>query len=174
MRSVFSFYIVLVSFSSFAQTNNFPQSWVGNWKGELQWFRNGKELPQRVNMELRIQPLSTNGEFSWHIIYGKETEDSRPYTLRPKDSTGIHWAIDEKNSIVLDQFWIGNKFCGAFTVLNSTILNSYWIENDKLIAEFYTIGSKPFNTTGKGTDEIPLVDSYKANSYQKAILSKVK
>lgn len=156
----------------FGQSAGFPKSWQGNWKGELLWFRTGNKEPQKVNMELRIQPSAVAGEYNWHIIYGKETEDSRPYVLRAKDSAGVHWVIDENNGIVLDQFWTANKFCGAFTVMSSTIFNNYWIEGDKLIVEFFTIGAKPFSITGKGTEESPVVDSYKVNGYQRAILTR--
>jgi hypothetical protein len=154
------------------QQPGFPVSWAGNWKGELQWFRTGAKEPQKVNMELRIQPSTTAGEYSWHLIYGKETEDSRPYILKQKDTAGIHWVIDENNGIVLDQFWAGNKFCGAFTVMNSTIVNNYWMENDKLMVEFFTLSAKPLLTTGKGTEESPSVDTYKVAGYQKAVLTR--
>lgn len=161
------------SLLALGQHSGFPATWKGNWKGELKWYRTGVQEPQAVSMELRIQPTGNEGEISWHLIYGKETDDSRPYLLKPKDTTGVHWVIDEKNGIVLDQFWTANKFCGAFTVMNSTIINSYWLEGDNLIAEFYTLGAKPLVTTGQGTAESPSVDSYKMNGYQKAVLKKV-
>lgn len=154
------------------QSASFPQSWVGNWKGELQWFKTGKAEPQKVNMELRIQPADSANKYTWQIIYGSPTEDTRPYTLIPKDTTGVHWVIDENNGIVLDQFWIADKFSGVFTVMNNTIINSSWIENDKLMIEFYSIGAKPSATTGNGTEESPSVDSYKIGSYQKAVLTR--
>lgn len=157
-----------------SQPSSFPKNWVGNWKGELQWFKTGQPEPQKVNMELRIQPADSANKFTWQIIYGSASQDNRPYILIPKDSTGIHWAIDENNGIVLDQFWVAGKFCGAFTVMNNTIVNNYWMENDKLMIEFYSISAKPITTTGNGTDESPSVDSYKIGSYQKAILQRSK
>ena len=48
------------------------------------------------------------------------------------------------------------------------------MEDDKLYVEFFNIGAKPMITTGKGTDEIPFVDSYKLGSYQKAVLIRAK
>ena len=69
-------------------------------------------------MELRIQPSDSAHRFSWQIIYGNANEDNRPYTLIAKDSSKGHWVIDEHNGIVLDQYWIAGKFCGAFTVMN--------------------------------------------------------
>ncbi|MGB3005422.1 MAG: hypothetical protein WBC06_02860 [Chitinophagaceae bacterium] len=159
---------------SSAQKNSFPGSWIGNWKGELQWYKTGKPDPQKVNMELRIMPGDSIGQYTWQIIYGSITEDNRPYILKAKDAANGHWVIDELNGIVLDQFWVGNKFCGAFTVKTSTIFNNYWIEKGKLMVEFFSIGAKPLLTTGKGTEDSPPVDSYKVGSYQKAVLTRQK
>lgn len=174
MRFVTLLLSLITSFTAISQSTTFPQSWVGNWKGELEWFKTGKTEPQKVNMELRIQPTDIPGTFTWQIIYGAATEDNRPYTLIAKDTTKTHWVIDELNGIVLDQYWVGNKFCGAFTVMGNTIINNYWKENDKLIVEFYSIGAKPVATTGNGTEESPSVDSYKIGSYQKAVLQRLK
>jgi hypothetical protein len=154
------------------QSASFPEKWVGNWKGELQWFKTGKPEPQKVMMELRIQPADSVRKYTWQILYGSATQDNRPYTLLAKDTSGIHWVIDENNGIVLDQYWVAGKFCGAFTVMNNTIVNNYWMEDDKLMVEFFSISAKAVTTTGNGTEESPKVDSYKIGSYQKAVLTR--
>ena len=115
-----------------------------------------------------------DSSYTWQLIYGSKEEDYRPYILKPVNKEEGHWVIDELSGIVLNQFWTGNKFSGAFTVQKSTIINSYWIENDKMFVEFYNIGAKPLITTGKGTEEVPFVDSYKLGSYQKAVLVRTK
>jgi hypothetical protein len=174
MRKIFFFVVILagLSYESVAQVDEFPRSWVGNWKGELHWYKGNARAPQIINMELRIQPTDSADKYSWQIIYGSEAKDNRPYTLISKDTAKGHWAIDEHNGIILDQFRVANKFCGAFTVGNATIINNYWLENGKLHLEFYSMVAKPIATTGRGTDESPSVDSYKMNSYQKAVLTK--
>lgn len=124
-------------------------------------------------MELRIQPSAdTVGQYSWNLIYGTPAKDNRPYILKPVDTAKGHWVIDEINGIVLDQYWIANKFGGVFTVKNATIVNTYWIEKGKLYIEFLTYTSKPIATTGNGDEQIPFVDSYEVKSYQKAVLLK--
>lgn len=157
-----------------AQTTPFPKSWEGDWKGELSWYKTGSSAPQKVKMELRIHPADSVNSWSWQIIYGSASEDNRPYRLIMKDSAGIHWVIDELNGIVLDQYWVGNKFSGAFTVMNSTIINTYWMEGDELFIEFFSLGAKPLTTTGYGTEDSPSVDSYRVAGYQKAILKRSK
>lgn len=174
MRKYFLSIFLAVCFCAAAQTESFPKSWEGNWKGTLGWYRTGSDSAMKVNMELHISPLDTAGVWNWKIIYGTADKDSRPYQLIQKDDKGIHWVIDEQNGILLDQYWVNGKFCGAFTVMNSTIINSYWMEGENLIVEFYNIGAKPVNTTGKGDEEVPYVQSYAVGSYQKAVLSRVK
>ena len=175
MKSIMLILSCFVSVAVSSQSKSFPQSWVGNWKGELNWYKTGTKDPKKVIMELRIEAIQMPGSpdaWTWQIIYGSETEDNRPYKLIQKDTAGIHWVIDENNGIVLDQYWVGNKFSGAFTVQNSTIINSYWMEKNKLIVEFFNIGAKPVATTGKGTEDSPKVDSYKMGSYQRAVLTR--
>lgn len=163
----------LIAISVNAQTNTFPKNWEGNWKGDLSWYKTGNNEPTIVNMELRIHPTDSTDTWTWQIIYGSETEDNRPYKLVKKDTSGVHWAIDENNGIILDQYWVANKFSGAFTVISSTIINNYWLEDGKLLVEFYTLIAKPVSTTGFSTEDSPKVDSYKISGYQKAVLKRV-
>lgn len=171
LRLYFLPLLFLCSISN-AQQTKFPQSWMGHWKGELQWSKAGNDTVQKVKMELHISPSAEPGKYNWQILYGDNKADNRPYILFAKDSTKGHWAIDENNGIVLDQFLIADRFCGAFTVQNSTIINNYWLDGDKLVVEFYNLNLKTSFSSGKGTEESPLVDSYRIRSYQKAILHK--
>ena len=149
---------------------SFPKAYVGHWKGDLLWYQTGKPVPQKVKMQLIIRPTDTANVYTWQIIYGEKGEDNRPYLLKPVDTARGHWQVDEQNGIVLDQYLVGNRFTSAFTVQTTTIIDSYWREGKNLIAEFYSLTSKPVATTGHGTDESPKVDSYGTKGYQKAIL----
>ena len=172
-RSLLLVLLVYCYIAAPAQLSGFPAEWKGNWKGELQWYKAGKADPEKVNMELRIYPAETPGQYNWHIIYGTIEQDSRPYLLRPVDSSGVHWVIDERNGIILDQYWVANRFTGVFSVQQSTLVNCYYMEDNKLFVEFTSFGKKPVNSTGSGTEESPTVDSYQVRSYQKAILYRI-
>lgn len=150
------------------QKNSFPDSWRGNWKGSLLWFRPGTEAPQEVPMQLQIIKADTG--YNWHLTYGEQAGDHRPYLLLPRDSARGHWLIDERNGIVLDQFWAGGRLSGAFTVQTSTLVNTYYLQGDSLTVEFYSIGASPISTSGEGTESSPRVDSYRLQGYQKAVL----
>lgn len=145
---------------------------MGHWEGELEWFQPGRKDPQRVKMQLIILPADTAGQYTWQIIYGEKNEDNRPYLLKPVDTAKGEWVIDERNGILLNHYWVGGRFTSAFTVQNSTIFDSYWIEDDRLVAEFYSISAKPVSTTGGSGDDVPLVHSYATKAYQKAVLKR--
>lgn len=170
------FCVLILSFFSFFTTSaqqypKFPDAFIGHWYGTLDWYSDGVAAPKKVNMELHIQPVKDSSlQYSWHIVYGKISEDSRPYLLKAIDTTKGHWVIDEKNGIILDQYWKGGKFAGVFTVSGTSILNSYWLENGALHMEFFSFPEKVKSSTGLGTEASPKVNSYHIRSYQKAVL----
>ena len=159
---------------SFAQDKStFPNDFIGQWKGTLEWYRTGNSKPEKVNMELTILPSKDSaGQYSWHMVYGSASQDNRPYLLKPVDTAKGHWVIDELNGIVLHQYWVGNRFICSFTVLDNTITNTYYLENGNLIAEFIANPAKAVSTSGKGTEDSPTVDSYVIRGFQRAVLKK--
>jgi hypothetical protein len=182
------FIFFLFSFNGVAQSKSrakvkrsspttFPQSFIGDWKGKLNWYSNGGKV-QTVTMEMHIKATDTTNQYTWQIVYGNSTKlttaDNRPYILKKIDTLDEHWEIDELNGIVLDSYWLGNRFSGVFTVQGNTILDSYWLENGDMHIEFFSYKQSALTTTGNGTAESPKVDSYKMGSYQKAVLKKMK
>jgi hypothetical protein len=159
-----------------AQTNSFPQSFAGRWKGKLQWMVAGKPV-REFSMQLIIQPADTAGQFTWQIIYtdtaaSAGAADNRPYLLKPVDTAHGHWLIDERDGILLDSYVHGNSIHGAFTVQGNTIVDNYRVEGNTITVEFFSIKLADKRTSGKGTDETPFVDSYTISSYQTGTLQK--
>ena len=171
MRLCFLFTALIAVSSAFSQ--DFPGKFIGHWEGDLHWYQTGQRQPQIVKMQLMVQPADTAGHYNWQLIYGSKSEDSRPYILKPVDTARGHWLIDERNGIVLDQYWTGNRLSGAFTVQGSTIVNSYWLEEDRLMIEFFSIGAQSVNKSGGTSEEVPVVESYAIKSFQKAVLRRV-
>lgn len=159
--------------STAAPAQEFPGSFVGCWEGALLWYQAGKE-PRKVPMQLVVQPSDSAGQFTWRMVYGEQGADNRPYLLKPVDTARGHWVIDERNGIVLDQYWIGGRLTGAFTVQGTTIISSYGLQGAELVVEFQSMGSAPIHTTGGGAADIPPVDSYAVKGYQRAVLKKKK
>jgi hypothetical protein len=158
----------------FSQTvfsqSTFPAGWTGLWKGDLLWYNSPGKEPKKIEMQLSIQKGDTS--WTWQMSYGKPGEDNRPYSLFPVDSIKGHWAINEHNGIVLDQYFLANRLTGAFTVGQNTIINSYELRGDSLMVEFNSLQAKPINVTGLGTEDSPKVDSYRVQSFQRAVLTR--
>lgn len=172
MRAITLLLLLFLSYTSYCQ-KDFPSSFVGHWKGEIEWYRPGVDTAKKFKMQLIIQPTDSANRFTWKIVYGEKGEDTRPYRLKPVDPVKGHWMVDEQNGILLDQYWIGPKLYAVFSVGGTTIVNSYWREGARLLVEFASFPSKPVRTSGTGTEESPTVESYNVRSYQKGILSRV-
>lgn len=174
MKFILSVTLLFISFTAAAQQkSNFPQNFIGNWKGTLQWMVAGKPT-QTFTMQLRIQPADTAGQYTWQIIYGDDDKDNRPYILKPVDTAKGYWVVDERNGIVLGSYIFGNCLQGAFSVSENTIVDNYCVDGDGMQVEFFNIKLADKKQSGKGTDEVPLVESYRLSGYQKGILKRIK
>jgi hypothetical protein len=173
MRPILFLFFLAFTFGAAAQ-KGFPATFVGHWQGEIAWYRQGAAEPRKFKMQLLIQPTDSAGRYTWKIIYGEKGEDTRPYELKAVDTATGHWMVDEKNGILLDQYFIGGKLYSVFSVGGTTIVNSYWREGDRLAVEFASFPAKAVRTSGAGTEESPTVESYAVRSYQKGILARVK
>ncbi len=150
-------------------TNDFPRRWVGKWKGTMHWYQ-GLVEREPVLMELHILPLDSADHYTWRMIYGSQQSDVRPYILKPFNKEKGHWLIDERNSIVLDHFLVGDRFSSSFTVQGNTLINNTWLSGDSLSVEFYNMQEKPIAISGGGDSTIPKVKSYGIRTYQRAVL----
>lgn len=167
-------FVCSLLFSIASAQHHFPQDFVGHWQGNLQWYQAGKAAPQTVKMQLLVQPTYTVGIYTWQLTYGDKGQDDRPYLLKSVDTARGHWAVDERNGIIIDQYFVGNRFTSAFTVQSATIITSCWREGENLLMEFHSLSAKPVSTTGTGTEDSPTVMSYGVKGYQRAVLSKKK
>ena len=150
---------------------NFPKDFIGKWKGSLNWYPAGKEM-QTVKMQLNIQPEPGPSQYSWQLIYGDSAKHNRPYHLKPVDTASNHWVVDENDGIMLDGYWIGNRFISMFNVQGSTITAIYWIEDMSLHIEMISTKTEAVRESGKDNSDVPAVTSFPVRSYQKAILYK--
>ncbi|MCX8020957.1 MAG: hypothetical protein N2747_10735 [Chitinophagaceae bacterium] len=123
-----------------------------------------------MSLEIRKGDSSEN---SWIIRYGSDGKDERRYSLRPADSLGKHWIIDEKNGILLDFFHESNTLTGAFSVQNATLVTKYSKLKKRLIFEVISKRSEPARISGAGTEESPEIKTYKITAIRSAELKKI-
>ncbi|TNE54672.1 MAG: hypothetical protein EP344_14035 [Bacteroidetes bacterium] len=155
-------------------TLGFPASWTGDWHGTLDIF-NARGKVQSVPMWIEIHPIdtSTTGRYTFGLVYGSKTEDYRPYELVPVEPEKGLWRVDEKNSIVMESYQYGPKLLCWFTVQGSRVLCTYEKRGDDMLFEVYSGAEKPVSTTGntqQGEEEIPEVQTFPFNVFQRAVL----
>jgi 3D (Asp-Asp-Asp) domain-containing protein len=149
---------------------SFPYSWKGVWSGNLQLF-NQAGLKLTVPMKLHILPTADTSRWHWVIQYDTS---KRNYELII-DEFKKEYFIDEKNSIVIPASLFDNTLVSCFEVAGSTLQASYSKMDDELL---FTISS--LNTSLKDKsggivyegEEIPIVESYRVVSFQRAILQR--
>ncbi len=150
--------------------------WLGEWEGTLYIYKNN-EKPKEVKMEVRHFTTDTLGTYGWFLIYGEDKiAGRRSYFLKTIDEDKGHYTVDEKNSIFLDTYMIGNKMISTFDVEGSLISSIYTLLNkEEMMFEIIYSNTNDANISGGSEvedEEIPKVLSYKVGTYQKAILKK--
>lgn len=150
-----------------AQTN-FPDAYLGTWKGVLRIEPAGAEVP----MTLQLGPAITKDSvYEYVLTYHGKTEDVRRYELHVVDKRKGIFSVDEKNSIILAERLVGNKLISIFSVQGSALLITLELKENEIVFEVVSWPADNPQTSG-GKDDIPPVHSYTANAYQRAILKR--
>lgn len=154
----------------------FPEDYMGKWKGELNIF-NPSGKAQTIEMGLNILPIDGSENLTFTIIYGEDKpENYRNYELITVDKEKNTYLMDEKNSILIDAYYVGGKLFQTFEVVGNLIActlskkgsNLYWeISSTKLDNQKVTGGQEH-----EGED-IAEVKSYRTKVFQEGILSRM-
>jgi hypothetical protein len=180
MRQFLSFLLSLplsLAAQSAVDSLAFPASWAGDWSGTLQIYT-AKGLAQSVPMTIEIHPIdtSTEGRYTFGLIYSSKEQDWRPYELVPVSPEKGIWKVDEKNSIVMESYLYGPKLLCLFTVQGSRILCTYEkTDTNTLVFEVMAGAENPVSTTGKteqAGEQIPEVNTYPFSAFQRAVLTR--
>ncbi len=154
----------------------FPQSWLGEYAGTLV-ISKAQGVVQEVPMRLIIKPTDSSNTVTWNIIYGADsTKGLRGYVLRTVDSKKGLYLLDEKNSIAIESYLIGNKLFNSYSVEGNAMITTTEKMGDSLVFEIIFGKEAPISTTGgeKVKEEnIPVVKTFPVLLNQKAILKKL-
>ncbi len=156
-------------------TNTFPNSWLGNWEGDLNIFKDNK-IVQTIPMELEMLEIDTSNNFIWAIIYGEDKiKGRRAYELEILNAEKGQYRVDENNSIKLETYLFQNKLLSWYEVAGSKILCIYEKQGDQMIFEIIFGSAEPVSITGDQKvdgEDIPAVRTFPIGGYQRAVLTK--
>lgn len=173
-------FLLLFSIPTFSQTNtpdilSFPQSWEGIWTGTLDIFT-PKGKSQSLPMELHIMPSETTDNHTFWIIYGEDKEKGlRPYEMVTIDAARGLYAVDEKNTIQMEAYLLGNTLIQRFEVMNMMLITINEKIGDTIVWQTISGKLNAISSTGnQDVDgaEIPEVKAYPIGNLQKAILTR--
>lgn len=173
MRLFLSSLLLLLFSGIFAQNQepHFPDTWFGEWAGELSIY-SAAGVAQTLEMELHISEKE-EGKWGWTIIYKGDETDVREYELQLKDASKAHYVIDEKNSILLDGYYLGNTLINRFSVNNSLLMINYTFESGHIVFDVFSGQKDNTQLTGEEIKDFKIY-SYQMGTRQRAILFKKK
>ena len=152
-----------------------PDDWLGNWQGSLRLLKPGSDEARVFPMRLEIAQTEDSSRFNWTIIYGEgEEADVRKYELISQPDQAGHFIIDEKNSILLDQYLIGNTMVSRFAVDQTLLFVTYHLQGDRLFSQMASGPMENPRVSGLEIEEasVDSVRSYVMKGMQEAILTR--
>lgn len=148
--------------------------WLGTWSGTATNHRpDGSSFD--FPMTLTIAPINgTPDRYTWTVTYGDgERQQVRAYELVVIDAASGRYAIDEKNSIVLDTVLLDGALYSQFEVegVRLTTINRLGPDPDEMTCEILTTPAEPTTITGN-TGTVPPVGLFSPRSLQRAVLTR--
>lgn len=167
--------IVTLGFFSNSPAQTTPAQWIGQWQGELEIYNYRQAQPEKVNMQMNITAINDS---TWHwVTYYTEDEriiSEKNYQLVTIDANAGLYQVDELNGIKLQAQMLGSRLITYFEVGNNLLTICYFTRQNQLFFEVNFANNKTKLETGGVSDEVPVVLTYRASTFQQAILSKVK
>ncbi len=143
----------------------FPDDFLGNWAGKMEWSKAGEQKATDVPMRFSLTRTPNPKEFEYLIVYGEKSQDTRPYLLREVDAAKGKWEVDERNGAVLSEQWVANSLNSVFKVGKVTLYGSLQRVGKNLVWQITTYG-EPSAPDAAGVVCQPVL------SVQRAVLSR--
>ncbi len=152
---------------------NFPVDWSGKWRGDLKVY-SGLGLQYTIKMELHLIPQENSENYDYTIIYDSpERFDKRLYELIVVDQSQGLYLLDEKNTILIESYFMGGKWFQRFDVVENLLVCSIEQIGNQLVWEITSGKTEAISTSGDTSlEDIFEVNTYPVGVYQKAVLSK--
>jgi len=152
---------------------SFPEDWTGRWKGALKIY-SGLGLQDGLKMELIIEPIANSENYTFTIVYDNSLElTKRNYELIVVDKDQGLFLVDEKNTILIESYFMGGKWFQRFEVAGNMLICTIEMQGKNLVWEITSGNSEKISTSGdEGAEGILPVNTYPFGVYQRAVLTK--
>jgi len=182
----YTFFILLLTYSCVSKKTfnqeaedariesiSFPEDWTGLWKGDLKIY-SGLGLQDQLKMELIIEPIVNSENFTFTIVYDTGLDlTKRNYELIVVDKDQGLFLVDEKNTIMIESYFMGGKWFQRFEVAGNMLICTIEMQNKNLVWEITSGKSEKISTSGdENIEGILPVNTYPFGVYQRAVLTK--
>lgn len=154
------------SVTDITSTLNFPQDYVGIYKGTLTiTSSNGDE---HIPMEFHLGTTTDSTKYDYKIYYGTERAE-RAYTLERTHNPHL-FLVDERNGIILESGFTNNTLYSTYQVAGNLINSTEQFYNDRM--EFHLTMARVQDTSLTGDTSSAIVKNYPLSIMQHATLMK--
>lgn len=166
--------IVIKLFGLFFMVNTFTlhafiEDWSGQWVGKCtanNYNTDNHVVPYQMNLKISAVDSKT---LSWSIQY--PPQPVRQYQLKQQADIVGHYVLDEKNGILIDQFYSDNVLRELYLVNGRFFTGASIKTGDTMVVEHTSFWSNPLRSTSLEDGSFP-VKSYALRDYTKCVLSK--
>ncbi len=180
MRAIITFFFILTYFSNAFSQDEFPESWLGTYRGNMHILRANSDKTDTVDVTFEF--LATKHPLKWTYRmtykspkYGDMVKDYE--LIKPDSLAKDSYLLDEKDGIFIEVVVMGNTLYSAFSVAESRLVSILRKEGNELFMEIFTSKDKnPLISKNKAEnpDEVFEVKSFAPFTTQFVKFRKVK
>lgn len=159
---------VLAMLSTTAQAS--AEQWQGYYKGQCEVISPARGTLYQFPMSLEVG-ASVDNKADWIVTYGEGARKNvRNYSLLTLNENLGHYAIDENNGVVIDQYLLNDEFLSLFEVGSTKLQVSYKLDSNGTIdVNMNTFSFDPIRESKVGH---VVVSNYQGNTQQRCKLFK--
>ncbi len=146
-----------------------PDEWAGAWVGTCMsdnYNTDNPTVPYEIKIKIGVNDATT---LAWTIQYPPEVE--RRYQLQLQSDLAGHYILDEKNGILIDQFYSANVLRELYVVNGRIFSGSTSKAGDAMTMEHTSYWANPLHRTSLPDGSFP-VSSYALRDHTVCKLTK--
>ena len=146
-----------------------PEEWTGAWVGTCisdNYNTDNATPPYEIKVIIDVNNSQT---LDWSIQYPPEA--ARKYQLKLQNDLAGHYILDEKNGILIDQFYSAENLRELYVVNGKVFTGSTTKSGDELKMEHTSFWANPLHQTSLPDGSFP-VSSYALRDHTICKLSK--
>lgn len=150
------------------------ERFYGHWTGQCRLAPDYQGVSQ-FPMSLTVDTGSKPGHHQWRIVYetsGALAGTVRDYELVTVDAAKGHYAVDEKNGLMLDAYLADDVLHAPFLIGNAMIVATYTLAGDTLVATMPSFARPPARRTCLTEDPSTCTDTFDIQQIQSCRLTR--